>query len=80
MGNNKKERVSVRITGNQELVLDELCGALGTSYSMLIRTIIGSWITENEERIYKLIDRKRLEKDPDYKVQEEYNNNNIFDE
>lgn len=79
MGNCKKERVSVRITGNQELVLNEMCEALGTSYSMLIRTIIGSWIAENEGRIYKLIDRKRLEKDPDYKVQEEYNNN-IFDE
>ena len=71
--------MSVRITPNQSLVLDELCETLGTSYSMLIRTIIGSWVTENEERIYKLIDRKRLEKDPDYKVQEEYNNN-IFDE
>ena len=76
---NKKERVSVRITPNQSLVLNEMCEALNTSYSMLIRTIIGSWITENEERIYKLIDRKRLEKDPDYKVQEEYNNN-LFDE
>ena len=44
---------------------------------MLIRTIIGSWLTENEEYLYRLIDRKKLEADPDYKVPED--NNNIFE-
>ena len=75
---NKKERVSVRITPNQSLVLNEMCEALNTSYSMLIRTIIGDWLTTNEEYLYRLIDRKKLEKNPDYKVQEY--NNNLFDE
>ena len=80
--NNKKMmsrsgKVSVRVTPHQELVLSELSAALGTNYSMLIRTIIGSWLTENEEYLYRLIDRKKLEADPDYKVPED--NNNIFE-
>ena len=70
--------MSVRITPNQSLVLNEMCEALNTSYSMLIRTIIGDWLTTNEEYLYRLIDRKKLEKNPDYKVQEY--NNNLFDE
>lgn len=75
----KKERISIRITPNQELVLKELSGSLDVSISMLIRTIIGSWITTNEDAIYRLIDRKKMEKDPNYKVPEN-NETNILDE
>lgn len=76
---NKKSRISIRLTNNQELVLKEMSDALDTSISMLIRTIVGSWIAQNEDHIYKIIDKKKLEKDPNYKVPEE-KNNDIFDE
>lgn len=70
-------KISVRITPNQSLVLGELSQALNTSYSLLVRTIIGSWLAQNEEYLYHLIDKKNLEKDPDYKVRED---NNLFEE
>ena len=57
----KKSRISIRITPNQELVLQEMSEALDTTYSMLIRTIIGNWLAEHEEAIYKLVDKKKLE-------------------
>lgn len=66
MGINKP-RISVRLTPNQELVLREMSSALDTSISMMIRTIVGDWITKNEEQIYRIIDRKKIEKDADYK-------------
>lgn len=53
--------------------------ALDTSISMLIRTIVGSWIATNEDHIYRIIDKKKLEKDPNYKAPEE-NNTDIFEE
>lgn len=59
----KKERISIRITPNQELVLKEMSEALNTSISMMIRTILGDWITKNEDYIYKIIDKKKMEKD-----------------
>lgn len=76
---NKKSRISIRLTNNQELVLKEMSEALDTSISMLIRTIIGSWINEYENNIYSIIDKKKLEKDPNYKAPEE-NNTDIFEE
>lgn len=77
MGN--KPRISIRLTNNQELVLKELSETLGVSISMLIRTITGSWLKQNEDAVYRLIDKKKLEKDPNYVVPEE-NNFNIFEE
>lgn len=53
--------------------------ALGTSMSMLVRTIVGDWLKQHEEQIYRIIDRKKLEKDPNYKVPEN-NETNILDE
>ncbi len=76
---NKKSRISVRLTPNQELVLKEMSEALDTSISMMVRTIVGSWITTNEEHIYRLIDKKRIEKNPDYKTPDE-NNHNILED
>lgn len=55
----KKSRISIRITPNQELVLQEMSEALDTTYSMLIRTIIGNWLAEHEEAIYRIIDKKK---------------------
>ena len=51
---------------------------LDVSISMLVRTIVGSWITTNEDAIYRLIDKKKLEQDPNYKAIE--NNIDIFAE
>jgi predicted transcriptional regulator len=59
----KTKKVTIRISPNQEQVLNEMATALDTSYSMLIRTIIGNWLSTNEEHIYRTIDRKILEQD-----------------
>lgn len=57
----KREKISIRITPNQSLVLAEMSEALGVSYSMMIRTILGDWITKNEEYIYRIIDKNKIE-------------------
>ena len=62
MDNNKKySRVTLRLSGNQKLILDEMVEVLDTSYSLLLRTVIGSWLSEHEDQIYNLIDKKRRE-------------------
>lgn len=66
----KREKISIRITPHQSLVLQEMCQAFGTSYSMLIRTIIGDWLTHNEEYIYHLIDNKKGENNYAYYQQD----------
>lgn len=53
-----KNRLTIRLTPNQMLVLEELKEALNCNISLLIRTIVGSWLTEYEEHIYKIIDGK----------------------
>lgn len=57
----KSNKISIRITPWQEQVLSELSGALGVGYSLLIRTIIGNWLEQNEEFLYKFIDKKNFE-------------------
>lgn len=54
----KKPRLTIRLTPNQALVIEELTLALKTNSSTLIRTIIGSWLTANEDYIYDLIERR----------------------
>lgn len=58
---NNKDRITLRLNGNQKLVLDEMVEALDTSYSLLIRTIVSDWLTHNEEYIYRIIDKKRIQ-------------------
>lgn len=58
---NKNCKISVRLTAWQEQVLHEMSEALGVSYSLLIRTIIGSWLTTNEDYIDRIIEKKRNE-------------------
>ena len=77
MGNNKKDRISIRITPNQSLVLQEMSEALDTSISMMIRTILGDWITKNEEYIYKIIDRHKIENNANYQQNTEEDENNL---
>ena len=68
---NIMDHVSVRLKPNQYLVLKEMSEALETPISMLIRTIIYNWLTQNEDAVYRLIDRKKLEKDAIYTIIEE---------
>ncbi len=54
---NKKPRITVRLTPNQMLVIEELTEALHTNASMLIRMIVQDWLVKNEEYLYDLIER-----------------------
>ena len=67
-----KPRISIRLSPNQELVLREMSEALDTSISMMIRTIVGDWITKNEEFIYRIIDKKKLESDGELEKDTEF--------
>lgn len=58
---NRKERVTVRLTPYQMQCLKELSDGLNTSYSLLIRSIIGSFLTQNEEALERIITNKQLE-------------------
>ena len=58
---NKNCKISIRLTAWQEQVLHEMCDALGVSYSLLVRTIIGDWLTTNEDHIYRIIDKNRID-------------------
>lgn len=57
----KSDKISIRITPSQSLVLAEMSAALGCTYSMMIRTILGDWIAKNEDYIYRIIDKKKIE-------------------
>lgn len=57
---NKNCKVSVRLTPWQEQVLHELAESLDVGYSLLIRTIVGSWLATNEETLYRIIDKNRM--------------------
>lgn len=68
---NKSCKLTVRISPWQEQVLSELSNTLNVSYSMLVRTIIGNWLTMNEEHLYRIIDKKKFEDADNKKVGEE---------
>lgn len=70
----KREKISIRITPNQSQVLAEMSQALNTTYSMLVRTILGDWITKNEDYIYRIIDKKRCENAMDKENREKEGN------
>ena len=55
---NDKPRVTVRLTPYQLQVLEELRTVLGCNISLIMRAIVGDWLTKNEEFIYKIIDGK----------------------
>lgn len=67
---NRKERVSVRLNCYQMQCLKELSESLNTSYSLLIRSIIGDFLKRNEETLERIITNKQLE-DADTKLEEE---------
>ena len=51
---NRKERVTVRLTPYQMQCLKELSTNLNTSYSLLIRSIIGDFLTKNEAALERI--------------------------
>lgn len=67
----KNLKISVRLTPWQEQVLNELSQALDVSYSLLVRTIVGSWLTENEEFLYNIIDKKNIKNANNQQVRKE---------
>ena len=56
----KNCKVTVRLTAYQEQVLKELSLAFDASFSMLIRTIVGDWLTNHEEYIERIIEKRLL--------------------
>ena len=58
---NRKERVTVRLNCYQMQCLKELSTSLNTSYSLLIRSIIGDFLNRNEETLERIIISKQLE-------------------
>lgn len=58
---NRKERVTVRLNCYQMQCLKELSTSLNTSYSLLIRSIIGDFLKRNEEALERIITNKQLE-------------------
>ena len=58
---NRKERVTVRLNCYQMQCLKELSTSLNTSYSLLIRSIIGDFLSRNEETLERIITNKQLE-------------------
>ena len=55
----RKERVTVRLNAYQMQCLKELSTALNTSYSLLIRSIIGDFLEKNEESLERIITSKQ---------------------
>lgn len=50
-----KERLTVRLSAAQMQVLNELRDVLGVNISLIIRTIVGSWLRENEDVLERII-------------------------
>ena len=67
---NRKERVTVRLNCYQMQCLKELSTSLNTSYSLLIRSIIGDFLSRNEETLERIITNKQTE-DANPKLTEE---------
>lgn len=55
------DKITIRLSPRQLQVLDELKQKLGCNYSLLIRTMVGDFLTRNEERLERLITQKALE-------------------
>lgn len=61
MRGNRKERITVRVTPYQMQCLKELSTSLNTSYSLLIRSIIGDFLNRNEEALERITTNKQFE-------------------
>lgn len=74
-----KERITVRLTANQMLVLSELRDKLGVNISLLCRTMIGDFITKNEDSLERIITGKVTYQSPFDEMLKEYDNEEIDD-
>jgi hypothetical protein len=70
----RKQRITVRLTENQMQVLSELCQALDTSYSMLVRSMVCDFLTKNEEVLERIIVNKLYSNADDSEIAEEAEN------
>lgn len=50
-----KERITLRLAPSQMRVLEELRDALGVSISLILRTIVLDWLTQNEETLERIV-------------------------
>lgn len=66
------DKITIRLSPNQRMVLDELKQKFGCNYSLLIRTIISDFLTRNEDYLDRMITGKEQE--------EELNNEEKYDE
>lgn len=66
----RKERVTVRLTPFQMQCLKELSSSLNTSYSLLIRSIIGDFLQKNEEALDRITSNNKYP-NADFKYTEE---------
>ena len=65
MTKEKKEKITIRVTPNQMLVLEELSEATNSSISMLVRSIILDFIQRNEDRLEEIITDYKNKKEND---------------
>ena len=56
----KTNKLSIRLTDNQMLVLNELKDKLKCSYSTMIRSIVLNFLTVYEDQLEEIITGKRL--------------------
>lgn len=69
----RKERITIRITPNQMQCLKELSESLNTSYSLLVRSIIGDFLTKNSDVLDRIITSKNGNNHANYQhIEEEY--------
>lgn len=52
---NAKDRITVRLSNNQIQILEELRAKLHTNYSLLVRAILGDFISRNEDSIDRIL-------------------------
>ena len=73
------EKLTVRLSPRQLQVLTELTELYNCSYSLLVRAIIGSWITTNEPILEAAMNKKLNYNKNDY-TEEGIDYSGLFDE
>ena len=53
----KQPKITLRLTPNQDLLIEEMSTRLKVAKSVLLRTIIGDWLFKNEDYVYRLMER-----------------------
>ena len=72
-----KERITLRLAPSQMRVLEELRDALGVSISLILRTIVLDWLTQNEETLERIVSGEQEYNNP---FREKMNNEDINDD